>query len=54
MQKWTQSDGYRVKAMQLGTVTIYIRRPVLPSQEYQQRERSVRNALEAYGRTIQK
>lgn len=52
MQKWTQSDGYRVKAVRLGNVTIYIKRPILSSNEYQQRERLVQGALEVYGRAI--
>lgn len=54
MQKWTQSDGYQVKTIRFGDATICVRRPILPNQEYQRREGSVRNALEAYGRAIQK
>lgn len=52
MQKWTQSDSYRVKTIQLGNVTIYVRRPVLSSDEYRRRERSVQSALETYGRAV--
>lgn len=54
MQEWTRVDGYRVKAIQFGNATIYVRRPILPSNEYQRREKSVQSALETYGRTVRK
>ena len=52
MQEWTQTDGYRVKAIRIGSATVYIRRPILSSTEYKSREQLVQNALGAYGRAI--
>lgn len=52
MQEWIQDNGYRVKTIRLGDATVYVRRPILSSDEYGQRERSVRIALEVYGRTV--
>jgi hypothetical protein len=52
MQEWAQVDDYQVKAIQFGNVTIYVRRPILSSDEYRRRERSVQSALAIYGRSI--
>lgn len=52
MEEWTQADGYRIKVLKLGSATIQIKRPILPKDEYQYREKIAQRALEAYGRTI--
>ena len=52
MQEWAQVDGYRIKTIQVGSATVYVRRPVLSKDEYKHRERSVQGALEVYGRAI--
>lgn len=43
-------DNYNSKTIAIGDVVITIRRPVLSESEYKQKEKTVKTALEIFGK----